>query len=86
MCCFAPAEGIHSRLKKWLDSKLETTCNVRAESKHLSLEFLVSHARVEHLTHQTLWRLNRFTTCFEPVHGLQTGPHTPRVGVDKEEL
>ena len=34
-------------------------------------------------THQTLWRLNRFTICFEPVHGLQTGSHIPRVGVGR---
>ena len=31
-------------------------------------------------TEQTLWELNRFTICFEPVHGLKTGSHTPRVG------
>ena len=37
----------------------------------------------KHHTHQTLWRLNRFTTCFEPVHGLQTGSHIPRVGVGR---
>ena len=33
------------------------------------------------VAHQTVSRLNRFTTCFEPVHELQTGSHTFRVGV-----